>query len=298
MTLTIFSGAVLTSIALWNRYMDSPWTRNGRVRANVIDVAPDVSGIVVRMAVHDNQLVRQGDLLFVVDQERYHLALAQAKAQLSARKAEQEMRRREAKRRAVLGNDIISHENRENALSLAEAADALYQESQAAYGLARLNLQRTEVRSPVDGYVTNLAVHAGDYVSAGIPRLAVIDRHSFWVYGYFEEGKLQLFRPGDPAEIRLLGTKTVLQGHVESYSRGITDRDNPTGRELLANVNPVFNWVRLAQRVPVRITIDQVPERTPLAAGMTCTLVITPRSAEPVKPSSGLLALLLKKLSL
>jgi RND family efflux transporter MFP subunit len=276
-TVTVFSVAVLTCIALWNRYMHSPWTRDGRVRANVINVAPDVSGTVVRMAVRDNQLVRKGDLLFVIDQERYRLALAQAQAHLAARKAEREMRRREAERRAELGNEVISYENKENAQALADAAQALYLEAQAAYEVAKLNLKRTEVLSPVDGYITNLAVHAGDFVSTGKARLAVVDKGSFWVYGYFEEGKLQLFRPGDPVEIRLLGGGTILQGHVESFSHGITDRDNPTGGKLLANVNPVFNWVRLAQRVPVRIHIDKIPENTPLAAGMTCTLVITPQ---------------------
>ncbi|MDD2320304.1 MAG: HlyD family secretion protein [Geobacteraceae bacterium] len=276
-TVTVFSLAVLVSIALWNRYMNSPWTRDGRVRASVINVAPDVSGRVVAMAVHDNQLVRKGDLLFTIDQERYRLALAQAEAHLAAREAEREMRRREAQRRAELGSEVVSHENRENSSALADTAEALYQEARAERDLAKLNLQRTEVRSPVDGYVTNLAVYAGDYVSAGVPRLAVIDKDSFWVYGYFEENKLPLIQPGDPVEIRLLGSDTTLPGHVASLSRGITDRDNPTGRELLADVNPVFNWVRLAQRVPVRVNIDRIPENTPLAAGMTCTLVVIAR---------------------
>jgi RND family efflux transporter MFP subunit len=275
-TASVFFAAIVISIALWHRYMHSPWTRDGRVRANVINVAPDISGTVVKMAVRDNQLVRKGELLFIIDQERYQLAMAQAEAHLKAREAERQMRRQEAERRAALGNDVVSHENKENAQALADAAEALYQEARAAYDLAKLNLKRTEVRSPVDGYITNLAVHAGDFVSTGIARLAVIDKNSFWVYGYFEETKLHLFRLGDPVEIRLLGADTNLRGHVESLSHGITDRDNPTGRELLANVNPVFNWVRLAQRVPVRISIDSIPEDTPLAAGMTCTLVVTP----------------------
>lgn len=276
-TVTVFIVAVLVSLMLWNRYMHSPWTRDGRIRASVINVAPDVSGRVVTMAVHDNQLVRKGDLLFTIDRERYRLALAQSEAHLAARGAERGMRRREADRRAELGNDVVSHENRDNSSALADTAEALYQEARAERDLAKLNLQRTEVRSPVDGYITNLAVYAGDYVSAGVPRLAVIDKNSFWVYGYFEENKLPLIHLGDPVDIRLLGSDTALSGHVESLSRGITDRDNPTGRELLADVNPVFNWVRLAQRVPVRVRIDRIPENTPLAAGMTCTLVVTPR---------------------
>jgi len=286
-TLALFSGAIFTSMALWNRYMHSPWTRDGRIRANVIDVAPDVSGAVTQMAVRDNQFVNKGELLFVIDQQRYRIALEQAQAHLLARDAERNMRRREAKRRSSLGNDVVSHEDKENALAAAEGADALYQEAVAAVDLAQLNLKRTEVRSPVDGYITNLSVHAGDYVTAGVARMAVVDKNSFWVYGYFEENKLALFHPGDAAEIRLLGTDTVLHGRVESYSRGITDRDNPSGRELLADVNPVFQWVRLAQRVPVRISIDRIPDNIPLAAGMTCTLVISPQKENLSQKSRG-----------
>jgi len=282
-TVSVFVAAILASMALWDRYMLSAWTRDGRIRANVIDVAPDVSGAVTKMAVKDNQFVKKGELLLVIDQARYRLALAQAQAHLLARDAERTMRSREAKRRASLGNDVVSHENKENAIAVAESADALYQEAVAAVDLAKLNLARTEVRSPVDGYITNLSVHAGDFVTAGVPKLAVVDKNSYWVYGYFEENKLPLFHTGDAAEIRLLGTETVLHGHVESFSRGITDRDNPTGGELLANVNPVFQWVRLAQRVPVRISIDSIPEDIPLAAGMTCTLVISPKKVEKVQ---------------
>jgi len=286
LTLFVFSGAICTSTVLWNRYMHSAWTRDGRIRANVIDVAPDVSGAVTAMAVKDNQFVHKGELLFVIDQERYRLALAQAESLLLARKAELNMRRHEARRRSALGSDVVSHEDRENALALAESADALHQEAMAAVALAQLNLKRTEVRSPVEGYVTNLSVHAGDYVNEGVARMAVIDKNSFWVYGYFEENKLSLFHPGDKVEIRLLGTNTVLPGRVESFSRGITDRDNPAGRELLANVDPVFQWVRLAQRVPVRISIDSIPEDIPLAAGMTCTLVVTPAKEKRVQEIS------------
>ncbi len=278
-TIAVFASALLISVVLWNRYLYSPWTRDGRIRASVVKVAPDVSGRVVSMAVHDNQSVRKGDLLFTIDQERYRLALAQAEAHLAARGAEREIKRRESERRAELGDDVVSHENSENSRALADTAQALYLEAKAELELAKLNLERTEVRSPVDGYITNLSVYAGDYVSAGVPRLAVIDRNSFWVYGYFEENKLPLIHSGDPVDIRLLGSHTTLSGHVESLSRGITDSDNPTGRELLADVNPVFNWVRLAQRVPVRVSIDRIPENSHLAAGMTCTLVITPRHA-------------------
>jgi RND family efflux transporter MFP subunit len=274
LTLSIFTTAVLLCFVLWNRYMNSPWTRDGRVRAEIINVAADVSGTVVNMAVHDNQVVRKGDLLFIVDRDRYRLALLQAQARLESAKKTMLMRLRESERRADLGSEVVSGENRENAKSQAEVASALYEEARTGVEVAKLNLQRTEVRSPVDGYITNLAVHAGDYVTAGAAKLALVDKNSFWVYGYFEENRLHLLRPGDPVEIRLMGFRSPLRGYIESVSRGITDRDNPTGRELLSDVNPVFNWVRLAQRVPVRVRIERIPDNLPIAAGMTCTVVV------------------------
>ncbi len=274
MTLAIVATAVLLSRALWNRYMNSPWTRDGRVRADVINIASDVSGIVVRVAVRDNQPVHRGELLFTVDRERYALALAQAEARLAASRAVLKMREQEAERRARLDAVVVSAENREKARSEADAAEAAYQDARVAVETARLNLSRTEVRAPADGYIANLNIHPGDFATAGTPRLALIDKKSFWVYGYFEETKLNLFRPGDPVEIRLMGNLPILTGRIESICRGITDHDNPTGRELLLDVNPIFNWVRLAQRVPVRISIDRIPDGVPLAAGMTCTVIV------------------------
>ena len=273
-TIAIVAAAVFLSRALWNRYMNSPWTRDGRVRADVIKVAADVSGVVVKVAVKDNQLVRKGDLLFTVDRERYRLTLDKANAALAARKAEMAMRRQESERRAELENVVVSAEVSENARSLADSATATYQEAMVAVETAKLNLNRTEVRSTVDGYITNLSVHPGDFASAGEAKLAVIDKNSFWVYGYFEETKLHLLHKGDQVAIRLLGNAPVLKGRIESMARGISDHDNPTSRELLSDVNPVFNWVRLAQRVPVRIKIDQIPENIHLAAGMTCTVIV------------------------
>ena len=275
-TIVILAAAVLLSRTLWNRYMESPWTRDGRVRANVINVAADVSGTVVAVAVKDNQLVHRGDLLFTVDRERYRLALAKAGALLAARKAELTMRQQESERRALLESVLVSAESRDNARSQADSAEAMYQDAVVAQDTAKLNLKRTEVHAPVDGYITNLNVHPGDYASAGEAKLAMIDKNSFWVYGYFEETKLHLLHLGDQIEVRLLGSAPVIRGHIESLARGISDHDNPTGRELLSDVNPVFNWVRLAQRVPVRIRLDKLPGNVHLAAGMTCTVVVHP----------------------
>jgi RND family efflux transporter MFP subunit len=282
-TVAVVACAALLSRTLWQRYMDSPWTRDGRVRADVVNVAADVSGLVVGVSVQDNQLVHQGDLLFTVDRDRYRLALEQAEARLAASRALLRMRQEQAERRADLDSIAVSEESRDDARSQAESAAAACQEAAVAVETAKLNLKRAEVRAPVEGYVTNMNVHRGDFATAGAAKLALIDRKSFWVYGYFEETKLRLLHPGDRVEIRLLGNSHPLYGHIESFSHGITDHDNPTGHELLSDVNPVFNWVRLAQRIPVRIRLDELPADLPLAAGMTCTIVASPPARHPAK---------------
>ena len=272
-TLVVFGVAVFLGHLLWVDYMDTPWTRDGRVRADIINVAADVSGYVVAVPVKDNQRVRKGDLLIQVDPAHYQVAVDQAKALVAARKATWDMRKLNARRRADLDAMVISKENQEDAGSIADAAQAQYQQAQAALAAAELNLARTRVVAQVDGYVTNLNVHAGDYARAGEAKMAVVDEHSFWVYGFFEETKLPHVHVGDAAEMQMMSGET-LKGHVESIARGIYDRDNPESRELLADVNPTFNWVRLAQRVPVRIHLDEVPEGMLLAAGTTCTVLI------------------------
>ncbi|HTH93725.1 MAG TPA: HlyD family secretion protein [Rhodocyclaceae bacterium] len=268
--------ALLFGKYLWDDNMYAPWTRDGRVKANVINIAPDVSGIVTGVAVHDNQFVHKGDVLFSIDKSRYADALAQAEAALAAQNADKIMRGREAARRAGLDNAIVTSENRESADSLASIAVAKYQAAQAALATAKLNLERTDIRAPADGYVTNLHVFVGDFATAGAARLAIIDSNSFYVDAYFEETKLPNIKVGDVAELHFLSGLPDLKGHVESIARGITDRDAATGRELLADVNPTFNWVRLAQRIPVRIRFDDLPADHRLAAGMTCTVVVKP----------------------
>lgn len=272
-TLLVVCLALILGRLLWVHYMNDPWTRDGRVRAEVITIAPDVAGLVTEIAVRDNQWVNKGDLLLQIDPEHYEIAVHQAEASVAARKATLAMRQQNARRRADIDSLVVSRENREDASSAALAAEADLRQAQAQLESARLNLKRTRVLAPVDGYVTNLSVFKGDYAAAGAPKLAVIDAHSFWVYGYFEETKLPHVRVGAAAEMRLMSGQR-LQGHVESIARGIYDRDNPQSRELTADVNPTFNWVRLAQRVPVRIALDPLPEGLLLAAGTTCTVVL------------------------
>ena len=278
-TATIFAAAILLAWSLWKKYMVSPWTRDGRIRAEVVNVAADVSGQIIDLPVRDNQLVHKGDLLMQIDPARYQIALQQAEATVLERKASLEMRRAQARRRADMDNLVISRETREDANSQVGTAEAQYQAALAQRDAAKLNLERTKVLAPVDGYVTNLSVRRGDYAGAGTAKIALIDSHSFWVYGYFEETKLPYLHVGDAAQIELINGAKLL-GHVDSIARGIYDRDNPQSRELLADVNPTFNWVRLAQRVPVRIHIDAMPEDLQLAAGMTCTIVLEPRQHE------------------
>ena len=275
-TFVLLVTAIILGHTLWVRYMDSPWTRDGRVRADVVNIAPDVAGLVTDVVVRDNQYVRRGDVLFIIDQAHYEHALAQAQSLAEQRKALLEMKRGQARRRAALDDQVISRENREDTDLSAVSAKAEYQAALALLDQAKLNLERTTVRSPVDGWVSNLLVRPGDFAQVGTSKLAVIDQHSFWVYGYFEEHKLALMKIGDPAEVRLLGSDIVLHGHVESIARGITDRDNPTDVRLLANVNPSFNWVRLAQRVPVHIALDKIPKDLTLVAGMTCSVIVKP----------------------
>jgi multidrug resistance efflux pump len=272
-TLLICAAAIAVAHTLWQHYMDRPWTRDGRVRAYVINVAPDVSGAVVALPVRDNQWVHRGDLLMEIDPARFKIAVAQAQAAVDAKKINWDMRRQDAKRRADLNSMVVSTEQRENASLDAAAAYADYQAALAQLSGAQLNLERTRVVSPVDGYITNLQLQTGDYVTAGSARLALIDSHSFWVYGYFEETKLPRLHIGDVAKIELMSGEH-LRGHIESITRGIYDRDNPQSRDLTADVNPTFNWVRLAQRVPVRIQLDEIPQGLTLAAGQTCTVVI------------------------
>ncbi|MGQ3058676.1 MAG: efflux RND transporter periplasmic adaptor subunit [Nevskia sp.] len=285
LTVLIFTVAVVVGLALWRHYQYSPWTRDGRVKADVIAIAPDVSGPVTELLVRENQRVRQGEPLLRIDAERYRHALAEAEAAVSARQADYALKRSEAARRASLSGVVVSSESRESAASTAAAAAALYHQAQAARDTAALNLARTELRAPVDGYITNLEVHAGDYASAGRPLLALVDAHSFRVNGYFEETKLPYLHEGDPVRIRLMSGGPELQGHVDGVSRGITDRDNPLGPRLLADVNPTFNWVRLAQRVPVRIALDTVPDGVVLVSGLTCTVIVEPPAS---RRSAGL----------
>jgi RND family efflux transporter MFP subunit len=238
-----------------------------------------VAGIVTEVPVRDNQRVARGDVLFRIDHDRYRLALAQADAAVANRAAARDQADRDAERYRRLDVTAISQAQREQAQSVAQQAAAALQQAQADRDLAQLNLDRTEIRAPVNGIVTNLDLQVGDYVAAGHPVVAVVDTDSFHVDGYFEETKLGRIQVGDPVTIYLIGTATPLHGRVEGIASAIVDRERSSSADLLANVNPTFAWVRLAQRVPVRIAIDEVPPGLQLISGRTATVVVEPKTA-------------------
>ena len=284
LTFALAGATVVLAIALWNAYMISPWTRDGRVRVNVVDVAPEVGGTVVQLLVHDNGFVHKGDALFAVDPSRYRLALAESAASLESAKQQLTLRQSDVRRREGLSG-IVSAEEEEQFRSSSAVAQASVDSAQASRDTAALNLQRTVVYAPVNGYVTNLLLRVGDYVASGSPRIAIIDADSFWVYGYFEETKIARVHVGDPASIRLMGFRPLLNGRVESITRGINDQNGSPDRQGLQDVNPVFTWVRLAQRIPVRIRIDRIPPGVTLAAGMTASVAV----GTPAMDAHGLL---------
>jgi multidrug resistance efflux pump len=281
--------AIIGGAALWQYYLYSPWTRDGRVRTEVVGIAPEVAGRIATLPIADNQYVRKGDLLFTIDPETYRLNLAQAEAVVENRVQDQKLRESQSNRRARLDNLSVSAEEKEQYAINAAISGAALRQAQVAAEIARLDLARTEVRSPVNGYVTNLLLRTGDYATIGKVALTLVDADAFWVSGYFEETKLSRIREGAPALIRLMGQDEPLQGHVESVARGITDPNAAAGGEGLANVNPNFTWVRLAQRIPVRLRIDRIPDGVRLSAGMTCTVTIgdTPNAAGQPSPGGG-----------
>lgn len=275
LTLSAVAAATLLAFMMWKHYAQTPWTRDGRVRADVVQIAPDVSGPVNSVAVHDNQWVNRGDVLYSIDPHWLNLAVISAQADVEAKRHEMLMRQDAARRRSQI-KGVISREDLQQTDSAANIAEANYHGAQAALELAQLNLSHATVRAPVAGYVTHLRLRPGDYATAGETKVAIIDAHSFWAVGYFEETKLRHIRVGNTAHIALMGFDPVITGHVESIGHGIGDNNDETGGLGLPDVEPTFSWVRLAQRIPVRIHIDTLPEGVELVAGLSASISITP----------------------
>ena len=282
-TLVAIAVAGVLGRSMWNTYMGAPWTRDGTVRVYVVTMAPQVSGQIVQLPVVDNQFVHKDDLLMVIDPTNYKIAVSLAEAAVQQAQVTAQNAERESRRRQELTSLAVTTEEKQTFESTALAAQAQLQQAQANLDQAKVNLQRTEIRSPVNGWVTNLLAQLGDYATVGQNKISLVDADSFWVDGYFEETNLDRIRVGDPASVKLMGYSQIVRGHVSSIARGINVANAQPNGQGLAQVNPIFTWVRLAQRIPVRIHIDQVPQGVVLAAGMTATVQIDPRPQQPPK---------------
>src|SRR5215510_12075789 len=266
--------ALLIALVAWDHYSAGPWTRDGRVRVQVASVAPQISGQITELRIVDNQFVRKGDLLYVIDPFDFDVALRTNKAILQQRMADLNVKDLQSERRRRLSDLASSTEEKQvyegNALQAKAAVDSAEEQVRQA----QINLQRTEVRSPVNGIVTNLLLREGDYTHQGAANISIIDTDSYWVDGYFEETKLARLCVGDRAEAKLMGYSAPIKGHVATVTRGVSVSNAAASTQGLPNVDPVYTWVRLAQRVPVRIAIDHVPAGVPLVSGLTATITL------------------------
>ena len=335
-TLGTLALAAALGSAAWGAYMGAPWTRDATVRAYVVTKAPEVAGRIVELHVADNEYVREGDLLMVIDPTNYAIAVSQTEAavqqaqasiqnidaqvavqqaQINANQAQLDraqaalaFAQQQAARYQTLAKDgfgsvqnaqqYTSQLHQQEAavetavedLNLAKrqvasleaqrmSAEASLAQANAQLRLAKVNLERTRILSPVDGYVTNLLAQLGDYLNVGANAISVVDANSFWVDGYFEETNISPIRLGDPAKIKLMGHSEIVRGHVDSIARAINVSNAQPNSQGIATVNPIFTWVRLAQRIPVRVHIDDVPPGVVLSAGMTATVEINDRIA-------------------
>ncbi|MEN0580932.1 HlyD family secretion protein [Phytobacter palmae] len=273
-TLLVLAVALAAGWWLWNFYMQAPWTRDGKVRAEQVSITPQVSGSITELNIKDNQLVKAGDILFRIDETPYKIAVLNAQAQLARAQTDLSKANNEANRRRHLSKNYISAEDLDTANINVKAMQASVNAAEAALEQAQWQLSQTQVKAPVDGWITNLSTRTGNYASAGQPLFALVDSHSFYVVGYFEETKLRHIREGATAQIVLYSGNITLQGHVSSISRAIYDQSVETDSGLVADIKPNVPWVRLAQRVPVRIQFDSIPEDVTLVSGTTCTVSI------------------------
>lgn len=261
----------------WRAYMETPWTRDGAVRAYVIRVVPEVSGRIVALPIKADQAVHKGDPLLQIDKTDYQIALENAQAVLAQAQANLDNTRLQAERRLKLSALSVSVEEQQTFAAQARIAQANLDQAKASLDRAQVNLQRTSLVSPVNGYVTNLTVQTGDYATAGQRVLSLVDTDSYWVEGYFEETQLRRIRIGDRALVSLMGYPTPIEGHVAGLSHGIMISNAQTDPAGLPSVNPIFTWIRLAQRIPVRVELDSVPKDVTLAVGLTATVEIVGR---------------------
>ncbi|MEL4016225.1 p-hydroxybenzoic acid efflux pump subunit AaeA [Dryocola clanedunensis] len=284
-TLILVLLAFIAIFRAWAFYTESPWTRDARFTADVVAIAPDVSGLITAVQVHDNQLVKKDQVLFTIDQPRYQKALEQAEADVAYYKALASEKRREAGRRNQLGTQAMSREEIDQSNNLLQTVLHQLAKSEATRDLARLDLQRTVIRAPADGWVTNLNVHGGEFITRGSTAVALVKQHTFYILAYMEETKLEGIRPGYRVQITPLGSNRVLRGTVDSISAGVTNASSTSDAKGMATVDSNLEWVRLAQRVPVRIRLDQ-QQGNLFPAGTTATVVVTGEKDRDVSQDS------------
>ena len=330
-TLTTVATAGILGWAMWDAYMGAPWTRDATVRASVVIMAPEVSGRIVELHVTDNQYVRKGDLLMVIDPTNYAIAVNQMEAsvqqaqasvrtidaqmtvqqaQISANMAQldqaqaglvfaqqqasryqdlartgsgtvqnaqqsaTQLAQQQASVKSAEATLVVAQRQIESQKAQRMTAEATLAQAQAQLRQTQANLQRTRIFSPVDGYVTNLLAQLGNFVNVGANAISLVDAHSYWIDGYFEETNLAPIRVGNAARVKLMGHGQILRGHVDSIARAISVSNAQPNNQGVATVNPIFTWVRLAQRIPVRIHLEEVPPEIVLTAGMTATVEI------------------------
>ncbi len=269
--------AAVCGWAAWNAYIAPPWTRDGTVRAYVVTIAPEISGKITSLPVIDNQYVRKGDILIEIDPTDYAIAVDNAQANLNQARDNAANKQAEAKRRLQLTTLTTSEEERQTYLTASRTAEAAVAQALTTLAQAKVNLERTRIVSPVNGFVTNLQAREGDYAVTGQRNVSLVDADSFWVDGYFEETALHAIHDGDPAHIHLMGWHDEVDGHVAGVARAIGVANSTADASGLASVNPIFTWVRLAQRIPVHIAIDRVPAGLRLVAGQTASVDIAKR---------------------
>ncbi|MGB0781770.1 MAG: efflux RND transporter periplasmic adaptor subunit [Marinomonas sp.] len=275
-TVLVVLAAIWAGRWVWNDYMHSPWTRDGRIRADIVTVAPDVSGWVTTLNIANDQPVKKGDLLFSVDQQRYQAALNQSKANTeNALYSWQLAKHKYERRTALLSQKAISAEDLEESRISTEIAKANYDLAVAQQAAAQLNLDRTHVFAPVSGHIINLNLRQGNYVGQGASVFAIVQSGSFYVTGYFEETKIPLVRLGQQAKVTLLSGGKPLSGRVVSVGKAIANSNTQSDGQLLPQIQQTFNWVRLSQRIPVDIKLDPIRDDVQLSAGMTATIHLT-----------------------
>ena len=280
LTSLLIAAALIAVVGLWQHYMVSPWTRDGQVRVQVATIAPQVAGQIVELEARDNQFVHKGDLLYVIDKANFKVALDMANADVASKKADLDVKKAQDARRQQLTTLSTSIEEKQQYAGSFSVAQGAYQTALANLEQAKVNLDRTDVRSTVNGYVTNLQLRVGNYANVGSANISIVDSDSFWIAGYFEETKMGSFKVGDPAKVYLMGYDQPIFGNVQSITRGISDQNATVSTQGLPSVQAVYTWVRLAQRIPVRIAIGTVPPNVTLAAGMTATIIVTPQLSE------------------